>query len=694
MADPIQTPQTPRMQALRNLAKNLPVANSAVAQGQQAARQMQLQQAVQAAPPSIKTTQAAQTIGQQQAAGAGKQMVESASAATAPKGALAQIGNQAVQEQQQQSSAKTAGLAAGSKEQQMDNVEKFAALSESAKKELYDKQMKFDKDENGRTLFNAEQLADWTKLKARNSEEYKNYAQSATQISKRNIQAIEHAYALIEEDLNQQYRVAEEKNDRKAAEEIRRMKKDAADRLEREKTRYNNSVGAWQAGGTIVGTAVGAYFGGAAGAKIGGQVGGQGGTAIGQGQAKSPGEEQMANTFTDALKANAAESEDSAGLSATINKPTPAVINPKTGKYDEKDLGSNIPSKDAIANLQHVIDSHKGVAPPDATSQFQKAIDEAKRAYQQKADAAEWGEVAQNLGAAIVRFGAAQYSMGHEGSTGMDSTRVSNYGPGIDFGKKGDRAFQEYQQSITNALNSSKMTREQWDDAEKQRKEDLSTAMTPAQDLIKGAQAQEDDRRRHNDEMDRLAAQERINRAKEGRDNRKTKEDEDKFARKHQLDQDEKEFASLSTQIVKGKALLATAVNEGELPSKLDDKRKALYEKQAAEAGISLFDLDNAVKKAQEDKKYLKEGSGYFGSDVGRETDKAKITIDLENDLFKDHRKRLGELKNHIDELSGRKSPGAAPAAGGGKIRVRNTSTGQTGTLDAKDFDSTKYEKL
>lgn len=293
MADPTQPQsagQSPRLLALRNLAKNLPAANSRIAEGQKAARDMQLQQAVAAAPASTRSTQAAQQIGQQQAATAGKQMVESAAAATAPKGTLARMGGQAVEEQQQQAQSRIAGLQAGSREQQMDNVQKFATLSEKAKQELYDKQMQFARDEQGRTLFNEQQLADWARTKAQSSEEFKNYAQQAEKLSKRRLQAMEYANKLVQEDLAQQYKIAEEQKDRKTAQDIRVMQQQAADRAEREKARHANGVGAWTTGGAIVGTAVGAYFGGPAGAAAGGQLGGSIGGAVGSSTSSKPGE--------------------------------------------------------------------------------------------------------------------------------------------------------------------------------------------------------------------------------------------------------------------------------------------------------------------------------------------------------------------------------------------------------------------
>lgn len=289
MADPIQQPaviasnaESPRMLALKNLAKNLPVANSQVAQGQVAARNMQLQQAVAAAPASTNATATGQQVGAQQAQQAGAQQVEQAQKTTAIRGPLARIGTAANQEQQQQGEQKVQGLQQGAKQQEMDNAAKFAQVSEQAKKEYYDDQLQFERDENGRETMNTIQMSDWTRLKAQNAQDLQNKEQAAKQLLDRNLQMMQTAYDNVKEDLDQKYKLAKQSGDEQAAKEIQVMQQQAADRMAREKSRHDNGVGAWSTGGTIVGTAVGAYFGGAAGAQAGGSMGGAVGGAVGE----------------------------------------------------------------------------------------------------------------------------------------------------------------------------------------------------------------------------------------------------------------------------------------------------------------------------------------------------------------------------------------------------------------------------
>lgn len=269
--------ESPRMIALRNMAGQLPVANSRIAQGQQAARNMQLQQAVAAAPVAAPVTQSAQQAGAAQAQNAGTQMIDTAKQALQQNQQIGQVG---LQEQQNVGQAKAASLQAGQKQQAMDNVQRLAVVDENAKQQLYDAQMKFEKDQAGNTLFTEQQLADYAKVQARDDQEYQNAVQKANQLSQRNIQMIDAAYNKVAEDLRQKYNIAKQKGDEQTAILIRQQQEATAEAIQREKNRIANKQAMWAAGGTIVGTVIGA-FGGPAGAVAGGSLGGAAGGMVG-----------------------------------------------------------------------------------------------------------------------------------------------------------------------------------------------------------------------------------------------------------------------------------------------------------------------------------------------------------------------------------------------------------------------------
>lgn len=289
------TTQTPRMAALQNLQKQLPVASQKVASGIQAARDIQLQQAVAKAPTGAAIAPAAQQTAAAATAQTGAQQVEAAKQMVQQAGQLGQL---QLGEQQMAAQQKVAQQQQAARQQEMTNVEKLGRLDMAAKQELYDKEMQFKKDEAGRTLFNERQLADYAIRNARSEEEYKKYAQDAELLARRDLQATEAAFNLVMEDLKSKWQLAEQRQDQAAKEEIARIEREARLAMEKKRNKAANSAAMWQAGGTIAAVAITAAVistGGAAAfaapgaltalgvsAGAGGSVGALGQTAFGK----------------------------------------------------------------------------------------------------------------------------------------------------------------------------------------------------------------------------------------------------------------------------------------------------------------------------------------------------------------------------------------------------------------------------
>ena len=279
MAAPV--PQTNKLTALQNLQGQLPVASQRVAQGIQAARDIQLQQAVAKAPtgaaiaPAAQQTAAAavQQTGQQQAQAA-QQMVQQAG----------QVGQLQLGEQKMSGQQAVFGAQQAAEKQELDNVQRLSQLDMNAKKELYDNEISFKRDEAGRTLFNQRQLADYVKQNAVSDEQFKSYAQQAEQISKRNLQAMESAYNIIAENLKQQSAIAEQNKDQAAKKQIQEIQIELQKRMAKARARAANNMGAWTAAGTIAGAGAGALIGGPAGAAAGASIGGALGSYAGSQQ--------------------------------------------------------------------------------------------------------------------------------------------------------------------------------------------------------------------------------------------------------------------------------------------------------------------------------------------------------------------------------------------------------------------------
>lgn len=193
-------PETPRMRALRQLSSQLPVANQQVAAGQQAARDIQLQQAVKQSRPGQAVASTAQQLGSAMQAQAGQQMVETAKQNLQNQGQLAQS---AVAEQKQQAGAEVSSAGQGLEQQKQDQLSRFANLSASAKQEMFDSRVQFQRDQNGKTLLNERQLADYAKMKAQSDQDFQNYAQKSDQLSRRKLATMQAVQAQLEQGLKQ-----------------------------------------------------------------------------------------------------------------------------------------------------------------------------------------------------------------------------------------------------------------------------------------------------------------------------------------------------------------------------------------------------------------------------------------------------------------------------------------------------------
>lgn len=261
--------ETPRLSALKKLSSQIPVANARVAQGQQSARDLQLQQAVKQAPSSMGTQQA-QQVGAQQAAAAGQQQLATQEAGIQQQ---AQVGQMAAQGIQQQQQGQMAGLEQGLEQQRQSNVQKFANLSEEAKQEMFDSRMSFQKDEMGRIFGNERQLADYAKLTANSDEQFREYTQQAQQAHEFKIQALETMNKRLQAALQSEAARKQEGLDRVSQQKILQMQQEMQRRIEKAKADAAKKGAMYGAIGTVVGAAAGS-FGGPAGAAAGASIGG------------------------------------------------------------------------------------------------------------------------------------------------------------------------------------------------------------------------------------------------------------------------------------------------------------------------------------------------------------------------------------------------------------------------------------
>lgn len=271
-----QVTETPRLKALRSLSQQVPAASQKLAQGYQAARDFQLQQAA-AKAPAPAAAGAAQQMGTASATQAGQQAVGLADNQAKVQQEIQRQGLQEGQ-RQAQSQAFTTGQQVQSEE--AANRQKIAQLGQDAQAELFDRQMKFQKDELGRTQFNDRQLADYAVTSARSQEQYKNYQQAAQLAYSRNLQVMQTAYNKLDEALRNEDDLRQQGYDQAAITEMHQARNNMQQRIRQETANIANRMSVWAAGGSIVGGVLGGYYGGAGGAAIGSAAGGAVGTTI------------------------------------------------------------------------------------------------------------------------------------------------------------------------------------------------------------------------------------------------------------------------------------------------------------------------------------------------------------------------------------------------------------------------------
>lgn len=282
--------ETLTQRGLAGLAGQMPVRNKAIADQQRAARMLQLQQAVAGLPTgAAPTAQQAAGMGAAVAQQAGAEQVARAQQATKQAAQIGQLGMQEQQlaGQQQLTAAQQAG-----QQESLDQASRLAALDASAKKELFDSQLQFKKDQADRTLFTERQLADYKRMTAGQEEDYKNWAQRSKQLHDRNIQVLATVNARLEEALQQQYSMGKQQQNQALIKELAELKRDNDRRIATARANAANTAAMWgaiggaamMAGGVaLTATGVGAPVG------VGLMAAGAGASYYGQQQAAKEG---------------------------------------------------------------------------------------------------------------------------------------------------------------------------------------------------------------------------------------------------------------------------------------------------------------------------------------------------------------------------------------------------------------------
>lgn len=275
-----------RIQQLNKLAGSIPVVNNNIAQGMQAARQTQLQQAIAGlAPGQAGTTQLAQQLGAQQAQQAGAIQVQTAQK-TAQQ--TAQVGQMALQEDRMQKNQELFTRQQALSQRNRGLTNQLAQLDTRLKDQLIDQQLSFKQDEFGRTIWNERQLADFAILQAKTQVDLDKFEQTMEQQSRRRLQIMSAVQAKLKQTLEQNYMRQGQELDQQTRQYIAQMARQAREKEAAERSRRNSFGAILQGGLTVAGAAAGWMIAGPAGgmaaqalgASIGAQVGGGTGQII------------------------------------------------------------------------------------------------------------------------------------------------------------------------------------------------------------------------------------------------------------------------------------------------------------------------------------------------------------------------------------------------------------------------------
>lgn len=261
---------SPKLQALQTLQKQLPVASRKIAAGLKTAQDLQMQEAVAKAPTGGAIAPAAQSTAAAATAATGTQQTE---AAKQMIGQAETLGRAELGERQMGAAAEVAAKEQAATAENIAAVERLGKLNLEVRKDLFDKQQVFKKDQAGRTLFNQRQLADWAVENARSEEDYKNKAAMAEQLLARKKQAMKTAAEILEQNLIQAAAIAEQQKDFEKAKQILQIKQQLARQKARMQAEANNAAATWGAVATAGGAVVGGLIGGPGGAVAGAKAG-------------------------------------------------------------------------------------------------------------------------------------------------------------------------------------------------------------------------------------------------------------------------------------------------------------------------------------------------------------------------------------------------------------------------------------
>lgn len=262
----------------RNIASNMPRQNKDVATGLQEASKMGVQAQIGQLGQTGQGPLGVQQIQQAGAQAAAQQGQATLQAQRQQAQKAMQISGEAAKVEEQENQQRLNEREFAIKQQAKGLERQLAAHDEKLKNEIFDRNVKFQKDELGRTLFNERQLMDYKIYNANSQIEFRKFEQKSRQISKRRLKMLDVSLAKIKQELKQQFDKDQLEMNQEQKMRLLRAKQAIEEKIARAQAAASNRASMFSAGFTIVGAVAGSLIpipgvGTAAGAAIGAQVG-------------------------------------------------------------------------------------------------------------------------------------------------------------------------------------------------------------------------------------------------------------------------------------------------------------------------------------------------------------------------------------------------------------------------------------
>lgn len=263
---------------------------------------------------------------------------------------------------------------------------------------------------------------------------------------------------------------------------------------------------------------------------------------------------------------------------------------------------------------------------PELLAQIQTKRDQAESAYKSEKSTNEWGELAQLVGRAFAQLGGARAGM----KSGNDMSNL-NFGPGIDYGARTERAARDRDSKLGELRNESR-------DLESERRHIEARDSQTLSNRLKGAGEKLD--------AEKFMFGEQNQAARAGRGER----NQLAMLINQQIDESRAEAAPLEKQAQAYDDLINSLNNFDKLDSKNKKKFKGELPTLAAKAGIPVEDLEKALAEAKAD-------DGWFdGKSVEQhiaEKLKGNPKIEEARNRINSYRKQREDLMKQRDGLMG-----------------------------------------